>query len=245
MGIPVIGCDCEVCRSTDSKNHRWRQSIMLEVDERRFIIDTGPDFREQALHFGIDRLDGALLTHMHFDHISGIDELRVFYFWSEKSLPILCSLETYEELKLRYHYLVDQTTQVVNKDDKFNFQLLKDDFGQIEFEGVNFGYLSYHQAGMKVTGYRYKNFAYVTDIRDYTEEVFDALKGVDTLVLSALRQAPSPVHFSFEEAVAFAERSGARQTYLVHIAHDSDHETENRKLSSHIQLAYDGMEISL
>ncbi|MCI5052704.1 MAG: MBL fold metallo-hydrolase [Simkaniaceae bacterium] len=243
LGVPVIGCSCPVCSSKDTKNRRLRPSILLEDKGRRYLVDVGPDFRQQALIHGIDRIDGLLLTHVHYDHIAGIDDLRAFYFHGKKPIPVLCSIESYEELKVRYHYLIDQSTQVVNKDQKYAFTILEDEQGSGQFEGLSYEYMSYFQAGMKVSGFRFGDLAYVTDIRDFKEGIYKSLEGVKTLILSALRFEPSPVHFCIEEAIAFAKEVGAEMTYLVHIAHDLDHEKTNAMLPANVRLSYDGQVI--
>lgn len=239
LGVPVIGCSCNVCTSENPLNKRLRPSGLIRVGGRTFLIDAGPDFRMQALRAKLSHLDGVLITHCHFDHIGGLDDLRVFSFIQKKKLPCLLSQESFDELQIRYHYLMHP-----HSTDKFDFRILKEDFGDSEFEGVAFSTLSYMQAGMKVTGFRIGSFAYVSDIRHYSERVVEALAGVKTLVLSALRYTPTEVHFSLDEAVGFARKVGAQTTWLTHIAHELEHETVNQQLPQDIQLAHDGLEIS-
>lgn len=242
-GIPIITCKCRVCLSESIFNKRLRPSVLLKFGEKTFLIDVGPDFRDQALRYGIDRLDGVLLTHTHYDHIGGIDELRVFYFKHKLRLPTLSSIETYDELRHRFHYLFKTKQADGTLQSQLNFQILEEDFGHIRFEGLPVSYMSYVQANMKVTGYRFGNLAYVSDIREYDQRVVDALEGVDTLILSALRYTKSEVHFSIDEAISFAREVGAKKTLLTHIAHDLDHDETNRDLPEDIRLAHDGLEI--
>ncbi|MES2344587.1 MAG: MBL fold metallo-hydrolase [Chlamydiota bacterium] len=238
LGIPIVACTCSVCSSSNPRNKRLRPSGVISVAGKHLLIDAGPDFRTQALRAHLKHLDGILLTHCHFDHIGGLDDLRVFSFAQKKKLPCLLSQESYDELQIRYHYLMHP-----HSTDKFKFQILKSDFGRIDFEGVDVQYMSYFQAGMKVSGYRIGTFAYVSDIREYSEEVVRALEGVETLVLSALRYTPTEVHFSLNEAVNFARSIKAKKTWLTHLAHDLEHDKVNQELPSDISLSYDGLEI--
>lgn len=245
MGIPVIGCKCDVCCSTSPYNKRLRSSGLITIGERRFLIDVGPDFRAQALNYGLEDLSGILLTHAHADHIAGLDDVRAYYFLGKKRMPCILSSDTFEEIKMRYHYMLNPVRPGKSLAAQIDFQLLRDDFGEEELEGVRFTYLSYFQSGMKVTGFRFGNLAYVSDIREYSDRVFEPLKGVDTLILSALRHEPTKMHFSLEEAIAFARRAGARKTYLTHIAHELDHATTAALLPSDVQMGYDGLELSI
>jgi phosphoribosyl 1,2-cyclic phosphate phosphodiesterase len=244
-GIPMIGCDCDVCRSVSPFNKRLRSAGLIRIEEKNFLIDVGPDFRTQALHFNIKHLTGVLLTHAHADHIAGIDDLRAYYFLKKKKVPCVLSQETFEEVKQRYHYLLNPVASGKSFSAQIDFQILPEDFGNFELEGVHFGYFSYFQAEMKVTGFRIGNFAYVSDIRLYSEQVIDALKGIDILVLSALRHEPTHMHFSIEEAVAFSRRTTAKMTYLTHIAHDLEYAATNAILPPDVRMSYDGLDISI
>ncbi len=237
MGTPVVTCTCPVCLSKNPFNRRLRPSALLTVGEKRFLIDAGPDFRQQALHYEIHDLDGVLITHTHFDHIAGLDDLRVFYFLQNKRLPCLLSKESMQEVQTLFHYFKEGT--------RFKYQVFENDFGWVEFEGLKFQVLSFVQNEMKVTGYRLGSFAYVLDIKEHTSHVYEALKGVETLVLSALRPASSKAHLSLDEAVSFAKKIGAKMTWLSHVAHEIDHEETNHQLPKNIQLAYDGLGIDL
>lgn len=242
-GVPVITCTCDVCRSTSPFNKRLRPSGLLTLGRKKLLIDAGPDLREQALHYGIADLDGVLLTHTHYDHIGGIDELRIFYFKHKKRLPTLASIETYDELRHRFHYLFMTKQADGSLQSQLNFTILEEDFGKIDFLGIPVHYVSYFQANMKVTGYRFGSFAYISDIREYDQEVVERLRGVETLVLSALRYDPTEVHFTIEEAISFSEKVGAKQTFFTHIAHDLEHDETNQSLPKHIRLAHDGLEV--
>lgn len=243
-GVPVIGCDCEVCTSSSPSNKRLRPSLLITTKGKNFLIDVGPDFRTQALTHKITHLDGVLLTHTHYDHVGGIDDLRVFYFAHEKRMPCLLSKETFEEIKIRCHYLLRPLKDGHAVSAQLDFFVLEKDFGTVQFEGVTWDYMSYTQSGMKVTGFRLGKFAYVSDIRTYEENIFDALKGVEILVLSALRQEQSIMHFSVPEAVEFAHKVGAKQTWITHISHGLDHEKTNQTLPPHVRLSHDGLKIS-
>lgn len=242
LGVPIVGCTCRICKSLSPFNHRFRPAGLLKVADKSFLIDVGPDFRDQALKFGIEDFDGVLITHGHYDHVGGIDDLRAIHLLQRKMIPILSSKETYSEISHRFHYLFRSKE---GKTLPFDFTLLEEDFGQVDFLGLKVGYVSYFQAGMKVTGYRFGRFAYISDILKYDDQIINGLKGVDTLVLSALRYTTSEVHFTIDQAIEFSKKVGARRTFLTHLAHDIDHEETNEKLPEEIRLAYDGLELEL
>lgn len=244
-GIPVIGCECNVCKSTSSFNKRLRSAGLIQVGDKNLIIDLGPDLRTQALKYDIKHLDGALLTHAHADHIAGIDDLRAYYFVDKKKIPCILSQETFDEIKLRYHYLLLPPGPEKSFSAQVDFNLFPSDFGDYELAGIRFEYFSYFQMGMKVMGFRFGNFAYVSDIRDYSQRVVDMLQGVDILVLSALKAAPTKMHFSLEEAIAFSKLTHAKMTYLTHIGHELDHDAINAQLPSNVRLSYDGLELPI
>lgn len=245
MGIPVIGCNCFVCTSNSSFNKRLRPSVLITHNKKRFLIDIGPDYRAQALMHGIDHLDGLLLTHTHYDHIAGLDELRIYTFVQKKPVPCLLSREALAELKIRYHYLL-----LPNGDDdvhatKLRFQVLEGDQGETDFEGLPVTYISYDQLGMKVNGFSFGSFAYVTDVLNYKEEIFTALQGIETLIISGRRWEQSKGHLSLKDAIKFSKKTGAKKTYFSHICHEIDHEETNNNLPERFSLAYDGLELTL
>src|SRR3989344_4683064 len=243
-GSPRVGCSCEICLSSSLRNQRLRPYGVVRIGDRSLLLDVGPDFRQQALKYRLGALSGLLLTHTHYDHIAGLDELRAFNFSQKKPFPCLLSKESLDELKVRYYYLFKKRGEGESDTVELDCQILPGDAGVIDFLGVSVHYMSYWQGGMKVNGYRIGNFAYVSDIREYDGSIFVALKGVQKLVLSALRKEPNRVHLSLDEAVAFARKVGAEQTWLTHLSHSVDHETACSSLPSDVQPGYDGLTFS-
>lgn len=244
MGIPLIGCECPICSSTSSFNRRSRPSALITFDEKNILIDCGPDFREQALKYKINRLGGICFTHSHYDHTAGVDELRIYNLRWKKELPCLLSRETAEDLAHRFYYLFDEKSPYAQIMAKFSLQFLEKDRGAANFQGLKVRYMSYQQLGMKVNGFRFGNLAYVTDIQNYPETIFSDLAGIDILILSALRFTPSPMHFSVDQAIDFAQKLQAKEVWLTHIAHELEHEKTNAYLPSNMKLAYDGLELN-
>ncbi len=244
-GVPMVGCHCPVCKSDNPHNTRLRPSGLLKINGKTFLIDCGPDLRYQALVHEIDYIDGVLITHTHFDHVGGLDELRTYYLLHGQILPCLVSLETLDGLKKRYDYLFAEKTWGKSLAAQLHFQVLEQDRGKTEFMHQELQYVSYEQGNCPVNGYRFGKFAYISDIRKYPETIFADLQGVETLILSALRETPSQMHFSFSEAIEFSHRVGAKQTYFTHISHETDHEKVNKKLPKGFALAYDGLTLEL
>lgn len=242
VGVPVIGCSCEVCHSTDSLNQRLRSSALLRIGHQQFLIDASPDFRFQALKYGITHLDGLLLTHAHHDHVAGMDDLRPIYYRRKTPLPILLSNETAADLQIRYSYLF-QSVDHENVGSRFDLQLLTHLEGKILFEELPIQYVSYQQGKMLVNGYRLGNLAYVSDIRQFSPSIFEQLFGVKYLIISALRRTPSYLHFSVDEAIDFANELKVKRAWLTHLSHELEYHQTNAYLPSHIRLAYDGLEI--
>lgn len=244
-GVPMIGCHCAVCSSQNPHNKRLRPAGLLTIGEKRILIDVGPDFRIQALLHHLDQLDGVIITHAHFDHIAGLDELRTYYLLHRQVFPLLASEATYLDLKKRYDYLFHPKTWGLSLAAQLDFQVLKGERGHTKFLDIPIQYMTYEQGGMKVSGFRFGTFAYISDIRNYPETIFEDLSGVKTLVVSSLRKEPSLMHFGFEEAISFAKKVGAQRIYLTHISHETDHAEGHTSLPPEVSLAYDGLKIGL
>jgi phosphoribosyl 1,2-cyclic phosphate phosphodiesterase len=243
-GIPMIGCSCLVCTSKDPRNKRLRPSALVSCDNKTMLIDAGPDFRFQALRYQINRLDGLLLTHSHFDHIAGLDELRIYYLLQQIPLPVLLSKPTYLDLKRRYDYLFREKDPKGSLTAQFDFHVLSHERGKTQFLGFAIGYMHFEQAGMPVLGFRFGSLAYLSDIRNYPETLFEDLEGINILIVSALRNTSSNMHFNLDEAIAFARRTEAEMTYFTHMSHELEHQATQVQLPEGFNLAYDGLKLN-
>ncbi|MFB6249506.1 MAG: MBL fold metallo-hydrolase [Salinibacter sp.] len=246
-GVPVLGCGCEVCTSDDPRDTRTRCACYVRVGDMGLLIDTGPDFRRQALREDIGRIDAVCYTHHHFDHVVGLDDLRPFFFDNKRTMPCYAHPDTAAVLRRNYDYIfgsdpypgaANVAIEVV--DGPFEVPSRYDNSAPVPVDPL----LLYH-GEMPVYGYRVGGFAYLTDVSRLPEPSHEGLQDIDVLVLDALRPDPHPTHFSFEEAVATARRIGARQTYFVHMTHNVRHAEANARLPDDIQLAYDGLTVEV
>jgi phosphoribosyl 1,2-cyclic phosphate phosphodiesterase len=241
LGVPALGCDCAVCRSSDPRNQRLRTSALLEIGDIKLLIDAGPDLRTQSLRAGLRHLDGVLLTHAHADHIGGIDDLRAFNFAMHASLPLYADEATLVQVKNRFDYafniVVDGSTKPLI--DPFTFS------GPFEVAGVAITPLPIMHGTWAIHGFRVGKLAYLTDVSAIPDATYELLTGLDLLVLSALRYEPHPTHFTLQQALDAIALIQPRQALLVHMSHTFDHETVNASLPPHIQLAYDGQVVEL
>lgn len=243
MGVPVVGCHCEVCTSPSPFNKRLRPSVLIRAENKTILMDTGPDFRTQLLREQIDDLDGVILTHAHHDHTAAVDELRVFFMKPHLPIPVLLSADTAADIKQRYYYMFDKQKAEKTLTASLEFQILKGSKGKLEFCGIPVRFVTFEQGGMKVNGFCFGDLAYLSDIHRYDDSIFEELRGIKTLVISALRFTPSYMHLSVDEAVDFSLRIKAQQTWLTHISHDLDHDKTNAYLPSNVRMAYDGLEV--
>ena len=243
MGTPVIACDCPVCTSANPKNQRMRSSALITAGDKKILIDCGPDFKAQAIKYGVNTLQGVILTHAHNDHTASLDELRVYCLRSGLPLPCLLSPETAEDLKTRFYYLFKEKEPYKGLLARLSMQPLEELRGEVDFLGLKIKYFSFYQLGMRVDGFRFGDVAYVSDIKEYPETIFEDLNGVRTLIMSALRFQPTPMHFNVDEAVEFAKKVGAETTWFMHIAHELDHDIGQAYVPGNIKLAYDGLKL--
>jgi phosphoribosyl 1,2-cyclic phosphate phosphodiesterase len=242
QGVPVIGCQCEVCRSLDYRDKRLRVSVYLEIDGISLVIDTGPDFRQQMLRERISKLDAILLTHSHKDHIAGMDDLRAFNFLQAKGMPIYGTTKTLERVKQEFYYAFE--TQKYPGTPILSLQEL--DGNEFEINGIKILPLPVQHLQMPVLGFRIGDFSYITDANFIPEETHRKLKGTKILVLNALQKEKHQSHFNVEEAIAEASKINADQTYFTHIGHKLGlHEVVSKELPNSITLAYDGLTLTL
>lgn len=248
MGVPTVGCTCPVCTSTDPRDRRLRPSVMIRWSDtggrqRTVVIDTGPDFREQALRAGLARVDAVFYTHAHADHIFGMDDLRPLSFAMQResgeAIPLYASPETADVLERVYGYTFSPDATYPTRA-RVRLERLDD---STTVHGIRFLRIPVRHGALEIAGFRFGNAAYFTDVSEIPESSFEQLKGLDVLVLSALRRKPHPSHATVDQAIGWARRIGARQTWLTHIAHDLGHEETNRSLPLDIQLAYDGLSV--
>jgi len=240
QGVPVIGCSCSVCQSLDYRDKRLRASIQVQVDGQSFVIDTGPDFRQQMLRENVARVDALIFTHAHRDHTAGLDDVRAYNFTQDMDMPVYGTQPVLNQLKHDFAYAFEKESYPGIP------RLTLHSIGEKAFSinGVNIIPLPVLHLKLPVLGYRFNNFSYITDANFIPEETFERLKGTEVLVLNALQLEPHISHFNLDEAVKTAERIQAKKTYFTHISHKLGlHSVIEKKLPSGISLAFDGLEI--
>ncbi|MCA0363903.1 MAG: MBL fold metallo-hydrolase [Bacteroidetes bacterium] len=242
-GVPVLTCKCDVCRSLDFRDKRLRVSLLIQHQDLNIVIDTGPDFRQQALTADLSHLDAVVFTHEHKDHTAGLDDVRPFnYLQGIKNCPIYAHPRVIHQLKQEYHYAFQSNPypgvpiiECNEIDDKPFF--IKD----LEFIPIN---VMHHK--LQVFGFRIQDFTYITDANYISEEEIEKIKGSKILVINALQRQPHLSHFTLQEAIDISAKIGAEHTYFTHISHKLGlHAEVEKELPAQISLAYDGLTISL
>lgn len=242
MGVPVIGCTCGTCSSTDPKDNRLRTSILIQQDGKNIVIDSGPDFRYQMLRAKVDHLDALVFTHEHKDHTAGMDDVRAYNFIQQRAMEIWASERVEAALRHDFHYAFASQKYPGVPEIRFN----RIDGQPMDIEGITLTPIEVMHHKLPVYGFRIHDFVYITDANYISEEEWGKLKGVKTLVINALRKQFHISHFTLEQAVEIAQQSGAEQTYLIHISHQMGrHADVEEGLPSGVNIAYDGLVIEV
>jgi phosphoribosyl 1,2-cyclic phosphate phosphodiesterase len=243
-GIPMIGCDCAVCRSSDPRNQRLRPSIFVEHDHLSVLVDATPDFRMQALRARIGRMDAVLLTHSHADHILGLDDLRAFTGKNDGKMPLYGSAKSLADVGRIFPYACTEKPAWPGLP---SFELHPVE-PNVEFQISNFKCRAVPLLHRRMTVYGFvvnNTVAYLTDCSTVPEDVIESIRGVPVLVLDALRHRPHPAHLTIEAALEIATRVGPGLTWLTHLCHEVDHETTEAGLPQNVRLAYDQLQIEV
>jgi phosphoribosyl 1,2-cyclic phosphate phosphodiesterase len=240
MGVPTIGCDCAVCHSSDPHDRRTRPSVMIEYNGKVVLIDTTPDFREQAIRENIRQIDAVLYTHTHADHILGIDDLRPLSFRHKPNkMPLYARPEAADFIRSMFRYIFDA-------DYKFGglpLVELKTIEGPVELFGARFEPVVVIHGEAEIFGFRFGSAAYLTDHSEIPEASFAKLQNLDILFLDALRYKPHPTHSTVDNSLQIVERLKPKRAFFTHICHDLAHEKANASLPPHVRLSYDGMKL--
>ncbi|HJT16938.1 MAG TPA: MBL fold metallo-hydrolase [Thermoanaerobaculia bacterium] len=239
-GVPVVGCRCRICSSSDPKNKRLRQSVKIESNGKIFLIDTTPDLRAQLLRDPIPRLDFLLFTHSHSDHLMGLDDIRPFNFRQREAIHAFANAATAKAIRRAFNYIWADTQIGGGKP---QLELHEVD-GEFQHEGIDIVPLPVAHGAWTILGYRIGPFAYITDTNGIPDSTIELMHGVDTLALDGLRPSPPhPTHFTIGEAVEAAKKIGPRITYLIHLTHEIDHDACEATLPPNVRLAYDGLRL--
>ncbi|MGI4865263.1 MAG: MBL fold metallo-hydrolase [Janthinobacterium lividum] len=244
QGVPMIGCDCPVCRSLDPRDQRLRVSVHLAVEGRSLVVDTGPDFRQQMLRARISRLDAVLFTHEHKDHVAGLDDIRAFNFRQRQDMPVFAEPRVIGQLQQEFAYIFAE--QKYPGVPQVSLHPIESDAEPFDVLGLSVQPLRALHYRLPVLGFRVGGFAYLTDANFIGPETMGLLRGADTIVLNALRREPHISHFSLGQAVELLEELRPRRAYLTHISHQlGRHREVEAELPPWIRLAYDGLKIEV
>ena len=242
-GIPLIGSGHPVCQSTNKKDKRLRSSVLVEWDKSSFVIDTGPDFRQQMLKSNCQRIDGVLYTHEHSDHTSGIDDLRAFCF-KQGEIPIYAHKRVIHDLKNRFSYIFDKEKKYPGAPLLKPVEVIEDE--NFLISNLNITPINYLHADLQVYGFRFRDFAYLTDLKTIDPKEINKLKDLKVLVLNCIRIEPHYSHLNLDEALKLIELIKPKITYLTHISYLLGfHNDVQKKLPDSVFLSYDGLKISL
>jgi phosphoribosyl 1,2-cyclic phosphate phosphodiesterase len=238
-GVPMIGCECATCRSTDPRDRRFRASVLIQVaNGPSVLIDTTTDLRSQALAHGVKRVDAIVYTHSHADHVMGLDEVRRFNVMQKSAIPCYGDQRTIRDLRRIYAYMFDPNAP---KGGGIPQVVLSEIAGEFSIGDATFVPVPLMHGSRRIFGYRIGSFAYLTDCSAIPDESWPLLTGVRTLILDALRERPHPTHLSLAEALAIADRVGPSHAYFTHMCHDLAHAATCARLPRGRELAYDGL----
>lgn len=245
QGVPVIGCNCDVCRSTDPRDKRLRTSILIQTEQTTICVDAGPDFRQQMLRENVRHLDAILITHHHKDHIGGLDDVRSFNFLQNISMPIYASPVAQEEIKREYSYAFVEKSELYPGAPTYNLIDIVDNkpivINELTIEPIPLTHLH-----MLCYAFRIGNFAYVTDFNHISEESLKKLEGVEYLIIEALRKEKHYSHISLPEAIDIAQRLNVKKAWFTHVSHSMGKAADvNKTLPTNMMLAYDGLSITI
>lgn len=242
QGIPVIACKCRVCLSANPKDNRTRTSLLLTINGKNCVIDTGPDFRQQMLREKINHLDAVLFTHEHKDHISGMDDIRAYNYVAKSPMKIFADKRVEAALHREFHYVFSGDDYPgIPKVDLTNFET-----SPFEILGETIIPIEVMHYKLPVKAFRLHNFTYITDANFIDNNNFEKIKGTEILVLNALRKEKHISHFNLEEALALIEKIKPKKAYLTHISHLFGlHEVESKMLPSNVEIAYDGLSFEI
>ncbi len=244
-GVPAIGCDCAVCSSSDPRDRRTRPSIYLQTDRLHLLVDTSTDLRTQALANNVRRVDAILFTHSHADHVMGLDDVRRYNQMQSGAIPCYADAATLENLRRMFAYVFDPPVQIGGGLPQL---VLHEITGPWAIDGVRIVPVPLWHGQLPVLGFRIGTFAYLTDCNRIPDESWSLLTadgGVRTLILDALRHRPHSTHFSVAEAVDVVHRLGVERAYFTHISHDLGHAATNAQLPAGVELAYDGLVLTV
>jgi len=241
--VPIIGCDCAVCRSTDARNHRLRTSAFVEAGGSQIVIDCGPDFRQQMLRNNIRQVDAILLTHEHNDHVIGLDDVRPFNFQAQRDMPIYATPAVAAEVQQRFAYAFSENRYPGAPDLRF---LNIDKDHPFEAAGVLIRPVEVMHGSLSVLGFRIGAFTYLTDIKTISDRELEKVRGTKVLALGVLHHTPHYSHLCVEEALALIDRIKPEQTWFIHISHHMGlYEAVSTQLPQGVALAYDGLKITV
>jgi phosphoribosyl 1,2-cyclic phosphate phosphodiesterase len=240
MGVPTIGCDCAVCRSLEPRDRRTRPSVMISYNDRHVLIDTTPDFREQALREKIDQLDAVLYTHTHADHILGIDDLRpLTYKHRPGKMPLYATPQACDFLRTMFRYIFDATYKFGGLP-QVELHTIE---GPVELFGARFEPLTVIHGETPILGFRFGSTAYLTDHSEVPGETLEKLRDLDILFLDALRYIPHPTHSTVEQSLKIVDAVKPKRAFFTHICHDLPHQATDAALPPGVRLAFDGMKL--
>jgi phosphoribosyl 1,2-cyclic phosphate phosphodiesterase len=243
VGVPMLGCDCTVCRSNDPHNHRYRCSVLFQLPQGNILVDTTPELRLQLLRENVKLVHAVLYTHYHADHIFGLDDLRPFPKHLGGPVPLFCTAEVERKIRQSFAYAFGKDLPAAMTGYLPNLAIHRIIAEPFHLLGERVVPIPLVHASMEVLGFRIGDLAYCTDVNYIPKESWPLLEGLGVLVLDALRFKPHPAHFSLNEALEVIDRLKPAQAYLTHIAHDMEHEAVSRQLPPGVALAYDGLRV--
>ncbi|MCA9079583.1 MAG: MBL fold metallo-hydrolase [Planctomycetaceae bacterium] len=242
MGVPMIGCECPVCTSTDPHNHRTRTGVLIRGPQGNLLIDTSPELRVQLIPQHVRQIAGVLFTHAHADHIMGLDDLRIFGFRQEGSIPLFCEAIVEETLRRTFAYAFAAGDTLHSKP-RLAFHRIGTE--PIDLCGLRIQPIRLIHGRLPILGFRINDVAFCTDVSEIPDESWAHLSNLDVLILGAIRHEPHPTHFSVDQALQVIAKARPRRAYLTHISHTLEHAETNRLLPNQVALAYDGLEVML